>query len=76
MALHINDTVGIEQKNGERIFYRVQKMGAISGKLTLRLNTASTITNKNEEVEASISTIFKQNIIKLKVNAIGGLLDD
>ncbi|CAC9630166.1 CRISPR-associated endonuclease Cas9 [uncultured Gammaproteobacteria bacterium] len=77
MALHINDTVSVEKKDGQRVFYRVQKMGIISGKLTLRLNTTSTIDNKNEEVEASISTIFEQNAIKLhKVNAIGGLIDD
>jgi CRISPR-associated endonuclease Csn1 len=77
MALHANDTVSIEKDNGERIFYRVQKMGAISAKLTLRLNIASTISNKNEEVEASISTIFEQNAIRVhRVNAIGRLMDD
>jgi len=75
MALHINDTVSIEKDGGERVFYRVQKLD-VSGGLTLRLNTASTISNKKEEIRTSISSLFKEYIAKHKVNAIGGLIDD
>jgi CRISPR-associated endonuclease Csn1 len=75
MALHINDTVSIEKENGDRVFYRVQKLD-VSGGLTLRLNTASTIDNKKEEIRISISSLFKEDIAKHKVNAIGGLMDD
>ncbi len=75
MVLHINDTVSIRQKDGDRVFYRVQKLD-VSGGLTLRLNTASTIGNKKEEIRISISSLFKEDIVKHKVNAIGGLMDD
>ncbi len=42
MVLHINDTVSIEKDNGLKVFYRVQKIGG-GYDVTLRLNTASTI---------------------------------
>jgi hypothetical protein len=47
MALHINDTVSIEKENGERFFYRVQKLGG-GYDITLRLNIASTINDKDQ----------------------------
>ncbi len=76
MALHINDTVSIE-KNGERIFYRVQKL-EMPRTINLRLNTASTLENKDEGLRFSINAKnFNKYKIKLrKVNAIGELIDD
>lgn len=75
MALHINDCVSIEKENGERVFYRVQKIGG-GYDVTLRLNTASTINNIDEELGLMAKGITENNLIKHKVNAIGGLIDD
>ncbi len=75
MALHINDTVSIENDDGERIFYRVQKIGG-GYDVTLRLNTASTIKNKEEELPLMVKGIVENNLIKHKINAIGSLIDD
>ncbi|SFV87985.1 hypothetical protein MNB_SUP05-SYMBIONT-5-462 [hydrothermal vent metagenome] len=77
MALHINDTVSVEQDD-ERVFYRVQKLDVGSKRFVLRLNTASTLSNKDEELYIGISEEnFDKYQIKLhKINAIGGLIDD
>ncbi len=75
MALHINDTVSIEKDDGERIFYRVQKIGG-GYDVTLRLNTASTIDNKNEGIGLMVKGVIENSLIKHKVNAIGSLIDD
>lgn len=74
MALHINDTVSIEQEDGERVFYRVQKLEAPSG-LTLRLNTTSTIDNKDEAIRKSISGLFQEDILKHNMNTIGHFIE-
>ncbi len=78
MALHINDTVSIEKDDGERMFYRVQKLEMGNKNIVLRLNIASTLSNKDEELNIGISKEnFNKYKIKLhKVNAIGGLIDD
>lgn len=78
MVLHINDAVSIEKNNGKRVFYRIQKMDSSNKKIVLRLNTASTLSNKDEELNIGIS---KENFDKYKIklhktNAIGGLIDD
>lgn len=77
MALHINNTVSIGKENSERIFYRVQKIN-MTGTVTLRLNTASTLKNKDEKLSIAINKEnFDEYEIKLhKLNAIGGLIDD
>ncbi|SMN10691.1 CRISPR-associated protein, Csn1 family [uncultured Candidatus Thioglobus sp.] len=75
MALHINDTVSIENEDGERIFYRVQKIGG-GYDITLRLHTASTIKDKNQELGLMAQGIIDKNLVKHQVNAIGGLIDD
>jgi CRISPR-associated endonuclease Csn1 len=77
MALHINNTVSIGKENSERIFYRVQKIN-MTGTVTLRLNTASTLENKVEKLSIVINKEnFDRYEIKLhKLNAIGGLIDD
>ena len=77
MALHIDDTVSVENEMGERTFYRVQKLGG-GYDLTLRLHTAATLKNKNEEFAISIN---KDNFNKHKfqlhrINAIGHLIND
>ncbi len=78
MALHINDTVSIEKDDGERVFYRVQKLEMGNKNIVLRLNIASTLSNKDEELNIGINTknFDKYKISKHKVNAIGGLIDD
>lgn len=78
MVLHINDTISIKKDKDERVFYRVQKLDANNKKFVLRLNIASTLSNKDEELNIGISKEnFNKYKIKLhKVNAIGGLIDD
>ena len=76
MVLHINDTVSIELENGERVFYRVQKFMIAQGFLVLRLNTASTLKNKDEEIQMSIHRLFTE--MKLRnhqMNTIGHFID-
>ena len=77
MALHINDTVSIEKENGERVFYRVQKFMAAQDSLVLRLNTTSTLNNKNEEVQMSINKLFTElDLRNHRMNAIGHFIDN
>ncbi|MEO1943006.1 MAG: type II CRISPR RNA-guided endonuclease Cas9, partial [Candidatus Thioglobus sp.] len=75
MALHINDLVSVVADNGERGFYRVQKLEAPSG-LTLRLNVASTLDNKNEGLRLSISTLMMKDFKQYRMNSIGIITDD
>lgn len=75
MALHINDTVSIENEDSERVFYRVQKIGG-GYDITLRLHTASTIKDKNQELGLMAQGIIDKKLVKHKVNVIGGLIDD
>lgn len=75
MALHINDLVSVDRGEGEREFYRIQKFEAPNG-LTLRLNTASTIDNKNEEIRKSIVTLMASGLKKHRMNSIGVLIRD
>jgi len=75
MVLHINDLVSVDGENRERVFYRVQKLEYPSG-LTLRLNTASTLDNKNEAMRTSISSLVNKSVIVHRINAIGIITDD
>ena len=75
MALHINDTVSIEKGNGERVFYRVQKLGG-GYDITLRLNIASTTNDQNQCLPLMAKGVIENNLIVYKINAIGGLIDD
>ncbi|SMN00197.1 CRISPR-associated protein, Csn1 family [uncultured Candidatus Thioglobus sp.] len=70
MALHINDLVSVSADKGERIYYRVQKLEAPTN-LTLRLNTSSTLENKEEEIRKSITTLMGNGLKKHFINAIG-----
>ncbi len=78
MALHINDTISIENEHGERVFYRVQKLNISTKGFVLRLHTASTLANTDEELYIGIhKENFDKYQIKLhKVNAIGSIIDD
>jgi hypothetical protein len=38
--------------------------------------TPNLVDNKKEEIRISISSLFKEDIAKHKVNAIGGLMED
>jgi CRISPR-associated endonuclease Csn1 len=75
LALHINDLVSME-KNGQTLFYRVQKMGAGSNQLMFRLHSTSVLGNKNEELLLSVNDgLFDiWRLQKHSVNAIGKLI--
>ncbi len=72
MALHINDLVSIE-KEKTQVFYRVQKLDSGSNRMVLRLHTASTLNNKDEEIYISINekSFSSLKLQKLQMNAIG-----
>ena len=74
MALHINDLVSID-KEGKKKFYRVQKPDSPNS-LKLRLNTAATISNKNEEMLVSIPVLMSLGVMKHNINAIGIITND
>ena len=76
VALHINDLVQVTV-NGEERIYRVQKLNMVNSKLALRLHSAATVSNKKEGVEKAVSSLMKDNKMKLTlVNAIGKNLSD
>jgi len=54
MALHRNDLVSVE-KEGRRVFYRVQKLESGDNRIVLRLHTTTTLDNKSEEIYFSIN---------------------
>ncbi len=72
MALHINDMVSVDFE-GERRFYRVQKLDSGSNRMVIRLHTASTLKNKNEEIFFSfnLESFSKWGLQKFNLNAIG-----
>lgn len=76
MALHINDLVSIE-KNGQRVFYRVQKLDSGSNRIVLRLHTTTVLDNKSEEIYFSIneSSFTTWQLQKHSINAIGKLIE-
>lgn len=76
MALHINDLVSIE-KNGQRLFYRVQKMEAGDNRIMFRLHTTTVLDNKSEELRLSVNeSVFSTwRLQKHAINAIGKLIE-
>jgi len=78
MALHINDLVSIKAGNGKRKFYRIQKLDTQNNKFVLREHLASTLQNKDQEVNVSITTenLGSKEIRLHKANAIGVFTDD
>jgi len=77
MALHINDLVSVKLDNNRREFYRVQKFMKEQGYLVLRLNTASTLGDKKEEIQLSVHKLLSDMHLKLhKINVIGIITND
>jgi CRISPR-associated endonuclease Csn1 len=78
MALHINDTVSIEQENGNKEYYRVQKLSTGSNRFMLRLAKTSTLDNKEEGLNITINknNFDKYNIKLHNINAIGKNIDN
>jgi len=75
MALHINDLVSIETDDGE-LFYRVQKLDSAGSGVMLRLHTAATIKNTDEEIRLSVSSLMQRKMKFCRLNAIGKVLGD
>lgn len=76
MALHINDSVSALDEEGERTFYRVQKLDSASKRFFLRKNRASTLKNKQEKLIITIDKISKRELKLHKINAIGIIIND
>ena len=76
MALHINDLVSLDGADGERVFYRVQKLSKGSSQMELRLHTASTLNNKTEGIFKSISNFMEGGLRMHSMNAIGVFEND
>jgi len=76
IALHINDLVSISLASGVRELYRIQVLDRDGGRLELRLQTASTLNNKNEHIRKSISVLMNDGLKKLSINSIGIISDD
>jgi CRISPR-associated endonuclease Csn1 len=76
MALHINNLVSVE-KEGKRLFYRVQKLDSGINMVMLRLHTTTILTNKNEELHLTINEklISTWKLQKHSINAIGKLVE-
>lgn len=76
MALHINDLVSLNI-DGERRFYRVQKLDSGINRIMLRLHTAALLNNKQEEKHLSVNhKLFDQWGLQLHtVNAIGKIIE-
>jgi CRISPR-associated endonuclease Csn1 len=77
MALHINDLVSVE-KEGKRVFYRVQVLDSANKRINMRLHTASTLKNNLETLldrESTIPALMSLNLCKHSINAIGKLMD-
>jgi len=75
MALHRNDIVSIET-NGQRVFYRVQKLDAGINRFMLRLHTTSVLDRKNQELHLSINELMftKWQLQKHKLNILGKII--
>lgn len=78
IALHINDLVSIADEQGERAYYRVQKLDYGSNRFVLREHRASTLANKQEELYVSVNreSFERYKLQHHKINAIGIVLDD
>ena len=82
MALHINDLVSVNNGDGKRVFYRVQKLGG-GYDLTLRLHTESqakrdkSLLDSKKMLENSLSNFISELDIRAhKINVIGIITND
>jgi CRISPR-associated endonuclease Csn1 len=75
MVLHINEIVSVE-KDGKRVFYRVQKLASGLNAVYLRLHSAAVLDRKEEEIYFPINaeSFKKWQLQKHKVNVLGKLL--
>lgn len=77
MALHISDLVSIE-KGGQRVFYRVQILDSANKRISLRLNTASTLKIDGETLldrDSTVQALMMSGLHKHSINAIGKLIE-
>jgi CRISPR-associated endonuclease Csn1 len=77
MALHINDLVSIE-KSGQRVYYRVQVLDSPNKRISLRLNTASTLKIDSETLpdrDSTVPALMHSGLQKHSINAIGKLIE-
>ncbi|CAA9888985.1 CRISPR-associated endonuclease Cas9 [Candidatus Methylobacter favarea] len=76
MALHINDLISIE-KDGQRVFYRIQKLDSGGNRIMIRLNTTTVLDHKSEEIYFSINenSFTTWQFQKHSINAIGKLIE-
>ena len=72
MRLQINDMVALE-RDGERVIFRVQKMG-MNGQIFLRQHNDSR-TEKSTEISFMASTLQSRNARKLFVSPTGKIYD-
>ena len=76
MSLHVNDLVQLEHEHFAGI-YRVQILSKTDSKVSVRLHTAATLKNTEEEVRKSIGTLIGAYKMKpLLINSIGKLMND
>jgi len=73
MALHINDLV-----RANNLIYRVQKLDSAGNRMMLRLHTAATISNKEEELFLVINknNYESYGLRKISINSIGKIIND
>ena len=76
MALHINDLVSVE-KDGQRVYYRVQTLDSGINRVMFRLHTAAKLDDKTQGLHLSINEkIFTTwQLQKHSINAIGKLTE-
>lgn len=77
MALHINDLVSVE-KDGQRVFYRVQILDSSNKRINMRLHTASTPKNNNETLadrDSTVHALIALGLRKHSINAIGKIIE-
>ena len=71
MALHINDMVQITIGT-KKEYYRVQKLDSTSNRIYLRLHTATTLQNPDEEIGKAINVLMSTHKMKkMNVNVLG-----
>ncbi len=66
MSLCVNDMVEVEEE--QKKYYRIQKLTSSGSRITLRLHTASTLQNKDEEQTVSVNQFRGR---KIAVDALG-----
>ena len=81
MALHVNDTVSVKNENGERNFYRVQKLDKGGQQIKITLHTdahKATEIPRSKTIRKAVSILMSDeyDLKKHNINAIGIEYDD